>query len=314
MNWALWAWWCGLAVVRSGRKTAALRCTGASVCLCFSTRRKSPKTPPSYVGLSIALDNPKDAELTAALWDLVWQGFITNDTFLPLRSLSRRKKSGMSSAAGGRWSLVEDLRAGAPSATARAHARANQLLERYGVVSREASQAEAMEGGFSAVYPVLRAMEDAGKVRRGWFVDGLTGAQFAQPGVVDRLRANRDDTDAVHVVAATDPANPYGAMLPWPVAEAVKAPQRRTGAQVVLINGAPILYVQPGSRGWTTLAGFSDPILARRAVDALCVGKYRTVRVNKIDGQPAREHPAAEVLRAAGFAEDYKGMLKVINA
>ncbi|MFT6232098.1 MAG: ATP-dependent Lhr-like helicase, partial [Myxococcota bacterium] len=267
-----------------------------------------------YVGLSIALDNPKDAELTAALWDLVWQGFITNDTFLPLRSLSRRKKSGMSSAAGGRWSLVEDLRAGAPSATARAHARANQLLERYGVVSREASQAEAMEGGFSAVYPVLRAMEDAGKVRRGWFVDGLTGAQFAQPGVVDRLRANRDDTDAVHVVAATDPANPYGAMLPWPVAEAVKAPQRRTGAQVVLINGAPILYVQPGSRGWTTLAGFSDPILARRAVDALCVGKYRTVRVNKIDGQPAREHPAAEVLRAAGFAEDYKGMLKVINA
>ncbi len=266
-----------------------------------------------YVGLSIALGNPKDSELTAALWDLVWQGLVTNDTFLPLRSLSKRKKSGMSSAVGGRWSLVEDLRAGAPSATERAHARANQLLERYGVVSREASQAEAMEGGFSAVYPVLRAMEDAGKVRRGWFVDGLSGAQFAQPGVVDRLRANRDDADDVHVLAATDPANPYGAMLPWPVAETQKAPQRRTGAKVVLINGIPILYVQAGGRGWTTLDGFSDPVRARRAIDALCVGKYRTVRVNKIDGQPSREHPAAVVLRAAGFADDYKGMLKVIN-
>jgi ATP-dependent Lhr-like helicase len=158
-------------------------------------------------------------EVVSALWDLAWLGLVTNDTFAPLRALAapRRRGPRFTFPAGGRWSAVSELAGAAPAETVRAHARALMLLERYGVVSREAVASEGLSGGFGAVAPVLRAMEEAGKIRRGHFVDGLQGAQFAHAAAVDRLRAARapDEERPVVTLSAIDPANPYGALLPW---------------------------------------------------------------------------------------------------
>ena len=140
----------------------------------------------------------------------------------------------------------------APTPTERLHAWSLALLERHGVLTREAVAAENLSGGFPAVYPVLRAMEEAGRIRRGYFVDGLGAAQFALPGAVDRLRALREppesDRAAVHLLAATDPANPYGAALPWPRrGDDDRRPlQRAAGAYVVLVDGEAALYVDRG--------------------------------------------------------------------
>jgi len=161
-------------------------------------------------------------ELVEALWDGVWAGLVTNDTFQPLRSLGGKrsarpaKRRGADPRSAGRWSLVAPLIGEGVGATERAHARALMLLERHGLVSREAASLEALPGGFSAVYPVLRAMEDAGKVRRGYFVEGIGGAQFAFPGAVDRLRGLRVPArePQVTLMSAVDPANPYGWILP----------------------------------------------------------------------------------------------------
>ena len=169
-------------------------------------------------------------EALTALWDLVWSGEVTNDTLAPLRGLlgtasSRRRTTGRGRprpgqlrvtgppSAGGRWSLTAALLDAAPSATEAAHLRASVLIERHGVLTREAVLAEGVRGGFAAVYPVLRALEDRGQVRRGYFVAGLGGAQFASLGAIDRLREHRDPPEppaAVTVLAATDPAQPYG--------------------------------------------------------------------------------------------------------
>ncbi len=207
-----------------------------------------------------------DREVLDALWDLVWAGEVTNDTFAPLRAL-RWKRSGSGAArrggggrpgrltalgppeAAGRWSLVvPEAAAGAPArVTERLHAQSLALLERHGVVTREAVATEGVEGGFAAVYPILRAMEDAGRIRRGYFVDGLGAAQFALAGALDRLRAVREPaeptaTGAVHLLAASDPANPYGAALPWPRrGETDRRPlQRAAGAYVVLVDGIAV--------------------------------------------------------------------------
>ena len=172
-----------------------------------------------------------------ALWDLVWAGEVTNDSFAPVRALSAKKRSGGKPRGGrprlgaltalgpptaqGRWSLVAAPIAADVDSTRAMHALAGVLLERHGVLTREAVRGEGVPGGFAAVYPVLRAMEEAGRIRRGYFVAGLGGAQFALPGAVDRLRAFRDLTPTgvpkVVVLAATDPANAYGLSLPWPV-------------------------------------------------------------------------------------------------
>src|SRR5207253_10434351 len=171
-------------------------------------------------------------------------GLVTNDTLQPLRALAARRASATLRTAG-RWSATRNLLLRQAPETERAHARAIMLLERHGVVSREAAAAEAIPGGFAAVSPVLRAMEEAGKVRRGYFVGGLAGAQFALPGAIDRLRAERPDAPGfddessgpdVVVMAALDPANPYGALLPWPD-DATSRPRRAAGAQVVLVGG-----------------------------------------------------------------------------
>src|SRR5262249_49071337 len=145
----------------------------------------------------------------------------------------------------GRWSLLPMARAGSlqPTETERRMALARTLLERYGVLTREAVHAEGIAGGFSAVYDVLKALEDSGRIRRGYFVAGLGATQFALPGADDRLRALRDPSDEprTFVLAATDPGNPYGAAIPWPEREGAR-PQRAAGAQVVLRDGVLVAW------------------------------------------------------------------------
>lgn len=251
--------------------------------------------------------------LMPALWDLVWAGLVTNDGFLPLRSLraTRRARGGGARFAGGRWSLVEELRFRAVSATETAHARSATWLERYGVVSREVPGLEGVAGGFSSVYPVLRAMEEQGQARRGHFVEGLDGAQFALPGTVDRLRAQRHQLGGDRVLAALDPANPYGSVLSWGATAGV--PKRAVGAKVVLVNGRAALWVDRGGKRFVTLDAFMEPELAERAVAAWVADfdRYKTLRVIKIDGEPAKSSRHATVFRALGFVEDFKGLIRV---
>ena len=247
----------------------------------------------------------------AALWDLVWAGVVTNDTFAPLRSLAAPKGRRVNPAAsfGGRWSLVETL-VGAAAPTQAAHARAVSLLDRWGIVSREAAAVDDLPGGFAGVVDVLRAMEDAGKVRRGYFVDGLAGSQYAWPGAIDRLRAERGPAEAeVVVLAATDPANPWGAVLPWPpTTEEASRPARRVGALVVLVEGAVVLHVEPRGRRVITF-GVSEDLL-ERGLGALRevarTVRRRTLTVETIDGKPALESPIAGRL---GGRRDYRGIV-----
>jgi ATP-dependent Lhr-like helicase len=269
-------------------------------------------------------------ELRQALWDLAWSGHVTNDTFGALRELAapaRTRRRGFRrrgpAATGGRWFLVRSALTPAPSDTARAVARARVLLERYGIVSREAAHAEGYAGGFASVYRVLREMEENGGIRRGWFVDGIGGAQFAHPAAVDRLRAERPEDaadrewteeDAV-VLSALDPANPYGALLPWPEAhgESDARARRVAGARVVLVDGWPVLWLGPRGR---QLVVFPPP--DREAGEALRVAvpalrrapgaSRRRLRIEKIDGRPAAETPYLETLRGLGFVTSYRGL------
>ncbi len=267
-----------------------------------------------------ATERPK--ETLEALWDLAWAGVVTNDTFAPVRALSWPKRAGGSPRgagglppeAAGRWSLVRARAADNP--TAAAYARANVLLERYGVVAREAVASENIAGGFSAVYPVLKAMEEGGRVRRGYFVEGLGAAQFALPGAVDRLRGERQPPDepVVHMVAATDPANPYGTVLPWPrrEGEEKKSPQRAAGAHVVLVDGEPVLYIERGAKGLVTFVAFHDEAMGRIAVGALAAWLTELPRapgIQRIDGQPAGQSELAALFTTAGFVVGYRGLV-----
>jgi ATP-dependent Lhr-like helicase len=266
--------------------------------------------------------------LESALWDLVWAGLITNDTFAPLRALSggaRGQRRGREPAlAGGRWSLVSDLTAEAEPGhgdTERLLARTWRLLDRYGVVSREAVQAEGLPGGFGPAYRVLRQMEESGRVRRGYFVDGLSGAQFALPGALDRLRAARLDeipldgfgAEAVRVLAALDPANPYGALLPWPEPGGGGPPRRASGAWVILVAGKAVLYLGSGGRSLTSFpvsitgeGGELGPALA--ALRGLSGKGRKRLLIRQIDGLAALESPLRGVLMAAGFEPDYDAL------
>ena len=270
-----------------------------------------------------------DDELLDALWDLVWAGEVTNDTFAALRALSLPRSRSKATPrpgrlialgpprAAGRWSLVADLVGEGRSPTERGRALASTLLERYGVVTREAVAAEAISGGYASVYPVLRAMEEAGRARRGYFVAGLGAAQFALPGAVDRLRAVRDDgPDAVHVLAATDPAQPYGAALSWPRSDGdERLPlQRAAGAYVVLVDGQAVLYLERGGRGMLTLPAAADNERLARAVAAIPGlvapdGPLRELRLERVDRGPVGESAVADALRAAGFRSSYRGFI-----
>jgi ATP-dependent Lhr-like helicase len=303
-----------------------------------------------------AVDPPTDQKLLAALWDLVWSGEVTNDTPMPLRMrLLRRSRTrrllGVSRGgppdAAGRWSLVRPLPA---PTTERLHGLALTLLERHGVVTREAVLAEGIAGGFAAVYPVLRAMEEAGKIRRGYFVEGLGAAQFALPGAVDRLRAEREaltggpmgaqrpartatderstgafvrrtaggEAPSARTLAAADPANPYGATLPWPhrAGAAARAPQRVAGAYVVLVDGEPVLYLErgTGSRALVTLPAFErDEISAAAAAELSRFVEQlprRELTIERVDGAAVLASPARVVLEQAGFQREYLGLTR----
>jgi ATP-dependent Lhr-like helicase len=263
-----------------------------------------------YRELHAAAGGGPDEPVLDALWQLVWAGYVTNDTFEPLRALRYRRsrkttrrrptltRLGPPEAAG-RWSLVPSLDGGAGS-NERALATAQALLERYGVVTREVSVAEGVPGGFSGIYPVLRLMEESGKIRRGYFVEGLGGAQFAVAGAVDRLRAERERPDAARGfrLAATDPANPYGVALPW-------NGRRAAGNTVVLVDGELALYLDHGGDALTILPACDDPEVAAAAFEAL-----GSASVSRVNGEPALHSPFIGLLTNAGFKRDYLSLTR----
>ena len=253
----------------------------------------------------------------------MWAGEVTNDSFAALRafvsggsasarrsgSANKRPRPGSLTVLGppkaqGRWSLVEaELPLGDVTPTERSYALSAALLDRHGVLTRDAVRGEGHGGGFAAVYPVLRTMEESGRARRGYFVAGLGGAQFALPGAVDRLRARREATGEVLVLAATDPANAYGVSLPWPV----PGPRRVAGAYVVLVDGLASLYVEKGAKSLVALRPF-DGTWEDAAVGALdglvASGRVRRLAVERFDDA------LAPVLRAAGFVPSPRGLVR----
>ncbi|MDP9465011.1 MAG: DEAD/DEAH box helicase, partial [Actinomycetota bacterium] len=276
-----------------------------------------------------------DIELLAGLWDLVWAGEVSNDSLAPLRAVLSGGKSSRSSATprgrprpgrlarigppagAGRWSLVAPQRLPVPSPTQAAHAAALQLLERYGVVTREAVLAEGVKGGYAATYGVLKVLEERGQVRRGYFVAGLGAAQFALPGAVDRLRSARDVPDpvlhpelvsAAVVLAATDPAQPYGAALDWP--ESAGRPSRTAGAVVVLRSGVPQVWFDRRSSHLVTFPAAVDDSWAEALATLVKDGRQRSIEVRKVNGAAiARSGSEAVALLAAGFVEGYRGFV-----
>ena len=265
--------------------------------------------------LYVAAEGGDPGNVLDALWDLVWAGEVTNDTLAPLRALSwgkartttrrRRLSSATPPAGSGRWYLVADLHTGVPPLQEEmARAQADQLLDRYGVVVRDAVLAEGIPGGFSGLYPVFAAMEDAGKVRRGYFIEGLGGAQFGLPGAIDRLRAANP---GVVTLPATDPANPYGAGVRWPSRPAGH-PARRTGAHVVLVEGDLVAYLERGGKSITTFD--DDPPLDALAgeVTTLARRKYPRMTLEFVDGAPASDCALGKILLAGNFVVGYRGL------
>ena len=279
-----------------------------------------------------ATESANDAETLLAVWELVWAGLVTNDTLVPLRALvagaRRRRRSSTSRRRGGvvfgsrggppagagRWSLAPTRDA---DPTRRLHAAAEQLLARHGIVTRGAVAAERIPGGFAGVYQVLKVFEDSGRCRRGYFVDGLGGAQFAAPGAVDRMRGMLEPPKQprTEVLAATDPANPYGGALAWPQGpERSDRPGhragRKAGALVVLVDGAPAIYVERGGR--TLLTYSEDAGVLQPAVDALALavrdGALGRITIERADGGEVFDSPLAGLLTQAGFRETTRGL------
>ncbi|MBI4266009.1 MAG: DEAD/DEAH box helicase [Acidobacteria bacterium] len=305
-------------------------------------------------------------ETVEALWDLVWKGVVANDTLHPLRAYLRaddartrraataqrpasaapgtafRSRRLVPPTAEGRWSLVPSAYgervpqsgSAAGSATEWAAAMAQQLLSRHGLVTRETAASESMAGGFTPVYQVLKAMEDAGRIRRGYFVAGLGAAQFAQPTGVELLRSLRDapETPRTAVLAATDPANPYGTVVRWPEVPGTAAqdaalgsgpqdmgrgPTRTAGARVVLVDGAAAAYLRRGERELRLFLPEAEPRRAQmgrevaRALWHLAAAREegrRGMLIVEIDGEPAVSHTAARFFVAEGFAATPMGL------
>lgn len=216
----------------------------------------------------------------------------------------------------GRWSLLPEVET---DPTVRALATAEQLLDRYGVLTRGSVTAENIPGGYAGVYRVLAGAEEAGRVRRGYFVEHLGAAQFGSTGAIDRLRlppSGRDDGGpAVLVLAATDPANPYGAAVPWPEpgeGEATHRPGRKAGALVVLVDGRLAVYLERGGRTALTYTDEEEATsaAAHALADLVRRGRVGGLTVAKIDGAPAlgHPHPLAAALADAGFHTAPQGL------
>ncbi|NWN87411.1 MAG: DEAD/DEAH box helicase [Micrococcaceae bacterium] len=281
-----------------------------------------------YSALTAQLDAPGE-DVLAALWDLFWAGVVTNDTFTAvratyaksstraptqrtaprrqarLRRLNRLAPTAHAArnpdppTAVGRWSLLPQR---TDENTAALHAQAEYLLDRYGVITRGAVTAEALPGGFSAYYRLLSKMEESGHIRRGYFIEALGAAQFSTAATIDALRAYDDDPRHPQAIglAATDPANPYGATLDWPATDGHR-PGRKAGAYVVLVNGEPVLYLE---RGGKTVLQFGEQHLAAAAnalVDALQRAKVDKLAVSTVNGEPITGTELASHLVDAGF-------------
>ena len=310
--------------------------------------------------LGQAVGSTDDQALTTALWDLVWDGQITNDTFAPLRAmLGGRAKSTSAPRArayrgrrrptlpsqsgppsvGGRWSILPLAES---DSTLRAAATAEQLLERYGVVTRGAVQVEGVRGGFAGVYRVLSRFEESGRARRGYFVEGLGAAQFATGPTIDRLRTyardleddERADPDRERqalTLAATDPANPYGAALPWPSEDAPADPDaepgsdpapaattttgrghrpgRKAGALVTTVDGRLAVYVERGGKSVLTFTDDpADLAVAARSIAGVVRSGLRKLAVERVDGDFVLESQLGSALREAGFTATPQGL------
>jgi ATP-dependent Lhr-like helicase len=274
--------------------------------------------PCFWLDLVSDIDLPTE-EIHAALWDLAWSGEVTNDAFAPLRAprltaaqrqqrRGRRfatRRAGTGQAVLGRWSLTAPLFEDAPVAGPRLRAQAELMLERYGIVTRETVLAESIPGGFATLYGELSNLEMLGTARRGYFVEGLGGAQFALPGAVERLRSLPPPEGDYLVLAATDPANPYGASLAWPRLEGNRRPSRAPGAYVMLRDGEPLLYVERGGRGLLRLAELEGPELGaaiRVAAEAASGGLIPKLAVERVDGEPVIGSELEAILIEAGFS------------
>jgi ATP-dependent helicase Lhr and Lhr-like helicase len=299
-----------------------------------------------------------DTALKAALWELIWAGWVTGDTFAPVRALlggtGTRKRSApahrgrrpprlsrysvahpqtrsIDPTVAGRWSA---LPAPEPDSTLRAHYQAELLLNRHGVLTRGAVVAEGVPGGFATLYKVLSTFEEAGRCQRGYFVESLGGAQFAVASTVDRLRsyldgpgsfrdAERPEYRAV-VLAAADPANPYGAALPWPTSRGEgpgpgARPGRKAGALVVLVDGELAWFLERGGRSLLTFTDDSaaDHAAATALADLVAARRVASILVERIDGVPALQQraggpsPLANALTGlleAGFVRTPRGL------
>ncbi|HST69326.1 MAG TPA: DEAD/DEAH box helicase [Solirubrobacterales bacterium] len=280
-------------------------------------RERLAAGPSFWLDLAFDLEHPAE-EIHNALWDLAWTGEVTNDAFAPLRAPRlravppserpgrrfARRRSTTGAAVQGRWSLTAPLFANAPGPGAKLRAQAELMLERYGIVTRETVLAEGIPGGFSTLYGELGNLELLGTARRGYFVEGLGGAQFALPGAVERLRSLPEADGSYVVLAATDPANPYGASLPWPKLEGGRRPGRTPGAHLLLRDGEPLVFVERGGRGLLRLKPLTGPELeeAMRALaDAVSAGQLPKLAIEKLDGEAVIGSGHEEALVGAGF-------------
>jgi ATP-dependent Lhr-like helicase len=282
-------------------------------------RERLAAGPAFWLDLLAQLGELPVEDLHNGLWDLAWSGEVTNDAFSPLRaprlrsvpSAERqgrrfaRRRAGGGAAVQGRWSLLAPLFEGAPAAGPRLRAQAELMLERYGIVTRETVLAEGVPGGFSTLYAELGNLELLGTARRGYFVEGLGGAQFALPGAVERLRSLPEDADSHLLLAATDPANPFGSSLPWPKREDGRRPARAPGAHVLLRSGEPVVYVERGGRGLLRLADLEGEELAAAMgalADEVAAGRLPKLAVEKLDGEPVIGSGYEGALLEAGFS------------
>ena len=300
-----------------------------------------------FAQLHDAIGGGYPGETVDALWNLVWRGLITNDTLHALRAYIEKPETSRSAkrlhnqpafrsrrttppSAQGRWTLIPAVDRTTPAAqTAWSHSLALQLLHRYGVVSRETVVQENLPGGFSAVYDVLKALEESGRVRRGYFVAGLGAAQFAVPAAVELLRSLRNaspEKSEMVALAAADPANPWGSILRWPEPEAAPSDgqpslTRSVGATVVLRNGELVAYLRRNNPAIQVFLPADEPdrsavardlaaFLANYAQELLQTPETRRhvgLLIDTINGHPAYQHVLADFLQESGFHPSPRG-------
>ena len=299
----------------------------------------------AYFFRQLAQDGFAETELKNALWELIWAGRVTGDTFAPVRgrlggggarkrstaaprrrpprlsrySVAHAQSRSIDPTVAGRWSALPMPE---PDSTVRAHYQAELLLNRYGVLTKGAVAAEGVPGGFATLYKVLSTFEDAGRCQRGYFVESLGGAQFAVASTVDRLRSYSDGIDPERpeyravALAAADPANPYGAALPWPGAggDGAARPGRKAGALVVLVDGELAWFLERGGRSLLTFTDdpAADHAAAGALADLVAARRLASILVERVDGmailRPGEPGVVADALADAGFVRTPRGL------